>query len=35
MAARWSTRSRSPRTTKFYDHTNDQITLDEIEPIAT
>jgi len=24
----------SPRTTKLYDRTNDQITLDEIERIA-
>jgi len=24
----------SPRTTKLYDRTSDQITLDEIEPIA-
>lgn len=25
---------KSPRTTKLYDRTNDQITLDEIERIA-
>jgi hypothetical protein len=31
-AAHSSTRNRSPRTTKLYDRTNDQITLDEIEP---
>ena len=24
----------SPRTTKLYDHTNDQLTLDEIEKIS-
>jgi hypothetical protein len=29
MAAR-----ASPRTTKFYDRTNDQITLDEVEKIV-
>jgi hypothetical protein len=26
--------TRCPRTTKLYDRTNDQITLDEIERIA-
>jgi hypothetical protein len=33
-AARWNTRSRSPRTTKLYNRTSDQTTLDEIERIA-
>jgi len=38
-AARWSTRSsrralNQPRTTKLYDRTTDQVSLDEIERIA-
>jgi hypothetical protein len=30
----WNTRNRSPRTTKLYDRTTDQVSLDGIERIA-
>jgi hypothetical protein len=35
-AARWRTGGvhESPRTTKLYDHTGDEITLDEVERIV-
>jgi len=33
-ARRWIAAHESPRTTKLYDRTTDQVSLDEIERIA-